>query len=142
MVRSDQSLSRVRLFATPGNHKLKVCNRHVLFLVTQSCLSLCDPMGCSPPSSSVHGDSPARILEWVAMPSSRDLPNPGIEPRPPALQGESLLSEPSEKPYKQKKKHNSHQSIREESIESIRRRKEPQQQKPYRNNYKRKTKWK
>ena len=32
------------------------------------------------PGSSVNGISQARILEWVAMPSSRDLPNPGIEP--------------------------------------------------------------
>ena len=38
----------------------------------------------------------ARILEWVAMPSSRDL-NPGIEPRSPALQVDSLLSEPPQK---------------------------------------------
>ena len=36
-----------------------------------SVLSLCDPMNCSPPGSSVHGDSPGKILEWVAMPSSR-----------------------------------------------------------------------
>ena len=36
----------------------------------QSCLTLCDPMGCSPPGSSVHGILQARILEWVAMPSS------------------------------------------------------------------------
>ena len=40
----------------------------------------------------------ARILVWVAMPSSRDLPNPGIEPRFPALQVDSLLSEPPGKP--------------------------------------------
>ena len=37
----------------------------------QSCLTLRDPMDCSPPGSSVHGTLPARILEWVAMPSSR-----------------------------------------------------------------------
>ena len=36
-----------------------------------SCLTLCDPMGCSLPGSSVHGGSQARILEWVAMPSSK-----------------------------------------------------------------------
>ena len=36
-------------------------------LVAQSCLTLCDPMDCSLPSSSVHGISPARILEWVAI---------------------------------------------------------------------------
>ena len=36
----------------------------------------------------------ARILEWVAMPSSRNLPNPGIEPRSLALQADSLLTKP------------------------------------------------
>ena len=33
----------------------------------QSCLTLCDPMDCSPPDSSVHGILQARILEWVAI---------------------------------------------------------------------------
>ena len=37
----------------------------------QSCLTLCDPVDCSPPGSSVHGILQAIILEWVAMPSSR-----------------------------------------------------------------------
>ena len=37
----------------------------------QPCLTLCDPMDCSPPSSSVHGIFQARILEWVAISSSR-----------------------------------------------------------------------
>ena len=37
----------------------------------QSCLTLCDPMECSPPGSSVHGILQARTLERVAMPSSR-----------------------------------------------------------------------
>ena len=46
----------------------------------QWCLTLCDTMNCSLPGSSVRGILQARILEWVAMPSSRDLPNPGIEP--------------------------------------------------------------
>ena len=36
-----------------------------------------------------------RILQWVAIPSPGDPPNPGIEPRSPALQADSLLSEPS-----------------------------------------------
>ena len=39
-------------------------------------------------------NSPGKILEWVAVPSSRDLPNPGIEPWSPSLQADSLLSEP------------------------------------------------
>ena len=42
----------------------------------QLCPTLCDPMDYSPPGSSVHGDSQARILEWVAMPSSRGSPWP------------------------------------------------------------------
>ena len=102
----------------------------VLCLVTQSCLSLCDPMDCSPPGSSVYGDSPGkntgvgchallqgifptqglnpglshckwilyrlshqgspRILEWVAIPSSGDLPNPGIKLGSPSLLADSL----------------------------------------------------
>ena len=55
-------------------------------------------MKCSPPGSSVHGILQAWILEWVAMPTSGDLPNPGIEPRTPALQAASLQSEPPGKP--------------------------------------------
>ena len=43
----------------------------VLCLVSQSCLTLCDPMDCSPPGSLLMGILLARILEWVAMASSR-----------------------------------------------------------------------
>ena len=50
---------------------------HVCVLITQSCLTLCDPMNCSPPGSSVHGILQARILEWVAISFSRDLSDPG-----------------------------------------------------------------
>ena len=42
----------------------------------QSCLTLCDPMDCSPPGSSVHGIFLARILEWVAMSSSKESSRP------------------------------------------------------------------
>ena len=42
-----------------------------VYLVTQSCLTLCQPMDCSPPGSSVHGISQARILVWVAISLSR-----------------------------------------------------------------------
>ena len=38
------------------------------------------------------------MLEWVAMPSSRDFPHPGIKPKSPALQADSLPSEPPGKP--------------------------------------------
>ena len=45
----------------------------------QSCPTLCDPMNGSPPGSSVLGILQATILEWVAMPSSRGYPEPGIK---------------------------------------------------------------
>ena len=45
-------------------------------LVAQSCLTLCDPMDCSPPDSSVHAISQARILEWVAISSPRTSSRP------------------------------------------------------------------
>ena len=55
-------------------------------------------MDCSPPGSSVHGDLQARILCGLPCPPPGALPNPGIEPRTPALQVDSLLSEPPGKP--------------------------------------------
>ena len=58
----------------------------------------CDPVDCSPPGSSVRGILQARMLEWVARPSSRDLSDPGIELSCPALQAGSLLIEPPGKP--------------------------------------------
>ena len=61
--------------------------------VSQSCLTLCDPA-----THTVHGILQARILEWVAFPSSRDIPNPGIEPKSPTLQADSLPAEPQGKP--------------------------------------------
>ena len=67
---------------------------YVRVLVTQSCRVLCDPMGFSPPGSSVHEVLQARILKWAG-----DLPNPGIEPRSPTLQADSLPSEPPGKPH-------------------------------------------
>ena len=48
----------------------------VLCLASQSCLTLCDPMDCGPPGSSDHGVLLARVLEWVAMPSSRGSSQP------------------------------------------------------------------
>ena len=57
--------------------------------VTQSCPTLCNPMDCSSPGSSVHGILQARRLEC---------PDPGIEPGTPALQADSLPSEPPGKP--------------------------------------------
>ena len=55
----------------------------------QSCPTLCNPLDCSPPASSVHGILQARIVEWVAMPFSRGPSGPGIELGSPALQVDS-----------------------------------------------------
>ena len=64
----------------------------------QSCPTLCDLMHCSPPGSSVHEFSTQEYWSGVPFPSPGDLPNPGIEPGSPALQADSLLSEPPGKP--------------------------------------------
>ena len=56
--------------------------------VAQLCLTLCDPMDYT-----AHEILQARILEWVAFPFSRVLPNSGIEPRSPTLQADSLPAE-------------------------------------------------
>ena len=64
-----------------------------LCLVAQLCPTLCDPRDCSPQAPLSVGLLQARILEWVAMLSSRALPNPGIKPRFPVLQVDSLPAE-------------------------------------------------
>ena len=79
----------------PPGKPVDVC---VCVLVAQSYLTLCNNMDCSLPGSFIHGILQARILERVAISFSRDLPNPGIEPRSPALQADSLPSEPPGKP--------------------------------------------
>ena len=51
----------------------------MLVLATKSCLTLCNPMDCSPPDSPVHGISQAGILEWVAISFSRGSSRPRDE---------------------------------------------------------------
>ena len=63
----------------------------VLCLVVQSHPTLCDPMDCSPPGSSVHGDSPGKNTRVGCYPPG-DLPNPGIKPRSPTLGAQELGS--------------------------------------------------
>ena len=67
----------------PNEHGICCC------LVTKSCLTLCDPMDCSSPGFSVHGICQTRILEWVALPSSRgsSWPRDQISLAFPALAG-------------------------------------------------------
>ena len=55
---------------------------------SKSGLTLCDRVG-----SSVHGILQTRMLEWVAMPSSGDLPDPRMDPGSPVLPVDSLTSE-------------------------------------------------
>ena len=60
-------------------------------------------MYCNPPGSSVQGTLQARILEWVVISSSRDLPDPGIEltsPASPALAGGFFTTVPPGKPIR------------------------------------------
>ena len=77
--------------APPG--KLLLC------LVMQSFPTLCDPVDCSLPGFCVHvGFFRQEYWTGLPCPSSGDLPNPGIKPRSPALQADSLPSEPPEKP--------------------------------------------
>ena len=72
------------------NNFIKEVNVHALL---PSCLTLCVSMDYRPPGSSVHGIFQAKILEWVAISSSRGSPDPGIEPPSlmcPELAGGSL----------------------------------------------------
>ena len=73
--------------------------KKVKVLVAQLCLTLQDSMDCSPPGPSVHGTLEARMPEWVAIPFSTG--SPGNEPGSPALQADSLLSEPPRTPTRE-----------------------------------------
>ena len=66
--------------------------------VAQSCPTLCNPMNCSLPDSSVHGILQARIPEWVTISFSRGSSQPGTEPIS-CIAGRFLLSEPPSKPF-------------------------------------------
>ena len=61
----------------------------------QSCPTLCDPMDCSPPGSSVPAILQARILEWLPRPPPGNLPTPGIELMSPALAAAAAKSRQS-----------------------------------------------
>ena len=71
-------------------------------LVAQSCLTLCDPMDYSPPGGLVHGDFLGKNTGVGCHALLQgNLPNPGVKPRSPALQADSLLSEMPGKPTTQ-----------------------------------------
>ena len=60
----------------------------------QSCLTLCHPMYCRPPGSSVYGFSRQEYWSGLLFSSPGDLPDPGIKSGSPALAGEFAVAEP------------------------------------------------
>ena len=69
---------------------------HVL---TQSRSTLCDPVDCSPPASSVHGISRQQHWSGLPRPPPGDLPDPGIRPVSPALAGRFFTTDTPRKPH-------------------------------------------
>ena len=67
-------------------------------LVAQLCSTLCNPLDCNPPGSSVHGILQTRILEWVAISFSRGPSQPRMKLSSPVLAGEFFTTEPAGKP--------------------------------------------
>ena len=59
------------LWGSPGRRATSAVCVSMPAKLLQSCLTLCDPVDCSPPGSSVHGILQTRILKWVAMSSSK-----------------------------------------------------------------------
>ena len=82
--------ARSTVFLGPVVNCLPSDAQKVKVLVLQWCSPLGDPMDCSPQASSVHGILQARILGWVAISFSRG----SFQPRSPALQADTLPSEP------------------------------------------------
>ena len=81
-------------FSLSGCLCLCVC----VYSVAELCPTLCKPMDCSPLGSSVHGILPARILEWVAMPSSRESPWPRVQTHIFSIAGRFFTGELPGKP--------------------------------------------
>ena len=86
---SEDTIERENTSQRVGEYFFKGFISKVKVKVTQSYLTICDPMDCT-----VHGILQARILEWVAFPFSRG----SSQPRSPALQADSLSAEPPGKP--------------------------------------------
>ena len=101
MTRINEYCNKVtRIFGFPIHIEV-ICTLYVCTKSLQSCLTHCNSMDCSPPGSSVHGILQARILEWVAMPSSKGSSQPRdrtVSLMFPALVGRLFTTEPPEKP--------------------------------------------
>ena len=77
-------------FTLPSDFCLLMKPGHLFHLFftcvhSQLCPTLCDPMDCNSTGSSVQGISQARVLEWVAIPSSKASSQPGIKPASPVI---------------------------------------------------------
>ena len=92
---NSPSVPFLRLFSERFSLSEVAC---VCAKLLQSCPTLCDPMDSIPPGCSAHEIFQARILEWIAIPSSGDLPHPGIVPtsfKSPALTGGFFTTSPT-----------------------------------------------
>ena len=79
----------------------EICGEHFCCcLVTKLRLTSCNNMDCSPPGSSVHGISQARILEWVAISFSRGSSRPRDQTHVFCLAGRFFTTEPQEKSWR------------------------------------------
>ena len=93
-----QIKTRGQRLQNAGHHFLSsYCSFCVLVL--HSRLTLCNPLHCSPPGSSVHGSPRQKYWSGYPFPSPGYLPNPGIKPGPHALQADSLPAEPCRQLY-------------------------------------------
>ena len=99
---------RMLLYLQVSTHRKKKIYIYIYFYiymkeseskVAQSCPTLCDPMDCNPPGSSIHWILQATIPEWVAISFFRGSSPPRDRTRSPALQADALNSEPPGKPY-------------------------------------------
>ena len=107
VVRDGQSCrqtTRVMLWVSLSTWKQKCLSSFfTTFVCVQSCPTVYNLVDCSPPGSSVHGISQARMLECgLPLPSPGDLPDPGIKavfPMFPALAAKFFTTEPPQKPF-------------------------------------------
>ena len=103
-MRKHEQISKIFCQVTAASHeRLRVtCVCVCVCVCAQSWLTLCNPVGCSPACSSIHGIFQARILELISFPPPWDFPDPGIKSMSfasPALAGRSFTTAPPGKPY-------------------------------------------
>ena len=100
-----QNLNKTRPISR-AHTRMCVCESHKTRPISCVCVCVCvcksvifcDSMDCSPPGSSVHRIFQARIIGWIAIPFSGDLPDPGAKPSSPELQAYFVATEPPGKP--------------------------------------------